>query len=207
MISRNTWILICLILSLSVAARYFAPLLVTDRPEVRTPTPEVIALRQAALEGQGTATVTPEGETEERMIEQSQVDTAATWLQDPNPEQRVSGAEQLSAYPTKEAGNQLIAALRNDTSAEVRAAAARALDYLETWDERTTPTLLDALEDTDEAVRFNAFSSLQGHYYRLDEASQEAKSLLESLREHTRSPRTPLDTRKWIWELLDDVTG
>lgn len=207
MISRNTWILICLILSLSVVARYLAPLLATDRLDARTPTPEIIALRHAALEGQGAITATPEVDAEERMIEQNQVETAATWLQDPNSEQRVSGAEQLSAYPTKEAEDHLVAALRNDTSAEVRAAAARALDYLERWGEWTTPSLLDALDDPDEAVRFNAFSSLQGHYYRLGGASQEADSLLGSLHEHMRSTHTPLDTRQWIRELLDDVAG
>ncbi|HLF95658.1 MAG TPA: HEAT repeat domain-containing protein [Methylococcaceae bacterium] len=141
---------------------------------------------------------------EEKRLDQEQVETAMAWLQDADTEQRAAGAEQLSAYPTPEAEERLVAALRDDLAPEVRAAAAQSLDFFDTLRENSVQALLKALEDPNEDVHLNALNTLQNQYQKLESGSVQAKKIFSGLKKKAKSPRVPQDIQKNIKEFLRD---
>jgi hypothetical protein len=175
-----------------------------SRSPARTPNPMEL---QALAERLSGALPSPEQMEEDARIEREQVEMARGWLRDANPQQRVTGAEQLSAYPTSEAEKLLKESLGNDPIPEVRAAAARSLDSFEKIEEITLRALLGALEDTDADVRLNTLNALQNHYYRLDRDSKpkEAKKILADLKKRAKSPRVAVETQQAITDFLSDL--
>ncbi len=132
------------------------------------------------------------------------MNTAATWLNDAQPEQRVVGAEQLSAYPTPEAEKLLAASLANDPAPQVRAAAAQSLKFFKRVRGDTIQTLLAALEDPDEEVRFNTLKTLERYYSRLKRNPRLANEILAGLRKKAESARVPRETQQIIAGFLSD---
>ena len=141
--------------------------------QVQQPMPELPQL--AAMAASGFAAMpTAEQLEEEKRVDDEQVALAKEWLDDVKIDKRIMGAEQLAAYPTEEAAIYLLSALKNDSEAEVRAAAAASLSYFNDPNNKLFTALLAALRDSDEEVRFNAFASLQA---LLDRAVEQPKTI------------------------------
>ncbi|WP_348759924.1 HEAT repeat domain-containing protein [Candidatus Methylocalor cossyra] len=121
-----------------------------------------------------------------------------------DPAQRVEGAEQLGAYPTKEAEDLLVQALASDTSAEVRSAAAQSLGYVEKPSDHTLSALLSALEDQDEDVRNSALSTLEDFLTASDEGSRRYQGILAGLRAKAAARSVPPDVREAINDILQE---
>lgn len=135
-------------------------------------------------------------------IEREQIASAKQWLQDPDPAERLTGAEQLSAYPTPEAEQALIKALKSDLAPEVRAAAALSLDSIETLSDESIKVLLAALNDDQDQVRDNALSTLGNALMKADTESMHYKKLFKSLKVAAKSKKLALATREELTELL-----
>ena len=176
-------------------------------PTAVSPTPQPDLQMLAARVDSGIAAPTPVQIEEEARTEKEQIEAASLWLQDADPEQRVTGAEQLSAYPTPEAEKLLAESLANDSIPEVRAAAAQSLDSFEKLEENTLQALLTALEDPEEEVRQSALGTLQGLHDRLegDEKLKEAKKIRAALRKKSKSPSVPMEMQKEIRDYLRDL--
>ncbi len=117
------------------------------------------------------------------------------------------GAEQLGAYPTKEAEAALLQALTADSEADVRSAAAQSLGYVEKPTEGTLNGLMSALEDTNEDVRLNALSTLEDFLLGSEENSKRYKKILAGLKSKGEGRSVPQDTRDAIREVLQDLTA
>ncbi|WP_083385558.1 HEAT repeat domain-containing protein [Methylomonas sp. LWB] len=164
--------------------------------------PDLHQLASSAESGGGAST--PEQIAEEESVDLEQVETARQWLGDHDPAQRIAGAQQLAAYPTPEAGRYLLEALRQDRVGEVRAAAAESLGY---FDQPALPVydaLIAALNDPDEAVRFNAFSALQTLMDKLVDQPRLLARLQAKLKQILKSKKLPADSRVAVEGYLQD---
>lgn len=127
----------------------------------QTPT-QVAAPDLVMLFQQGVSAVPSEDQlAEEKAIIDEQIEDARQSLQDSNLEERISGAEQLAAYPFPPAEQYLLEALKHDAAEDVRAAAASSLAAFKEPDLAIFQGLLTALQDGSEAVQNNAWGSLE----------------------------------------------
>lgn len=145
-----------------------------------------------------------DSEEDDAQIEKEQVDAALAQLSSPEVAQRVEGAEQLGAYPTKEAEQALTQALIGDSEAEVRNTAAQSLGYVEKPTEATLSALFGALEDQNEDVRGSALSTLEDFMLGSEEGSKRYKKIQSGLQSKVDSRSVPEDTRTAIREILED---
>lgn len=146
-----------------------------------------------------------EVEAEDDLTEREQVEAALTQLGSTEVEQRIEGAEQLGAYPTKEAEQALTQVLTGDSSAEVRNAAAQSLGYVEKPTDTTIAALFGALEDQSDEVRGSALSTLEDFMLGSEEGSKRYKKVLAGLKLKLDSRSVPEDTRNAIREILEDL--
>lgn len=160
-------------------------------------------LRQLFQQGMAASYPTEEQLAEERAVDDEQVEQAHVWLQDADPTQRVTGAEQLSAYPTPAAENYLLAALQ-DVNNEVRAAAANSLAAFRSPGSKTFEALVKAMQDGDQEVRFNAWSSLGTHLNRPDLPQKTAKKIQSQLAKLLKQGRLVDDIEDGVREYLQD---
>lgn len=184
--------------------RYF-----DSAPQVETPAPgrqvpliqgeELMARFEAAQQYQPT----PEEIAEDAAFEVEQIEQARQWMSDSNPEQRIIGAEQLTAYPTPEAEQLLVDILSKDAVDEVRLAAANSLSVIKTPALKTREALVAALQDSYEEVRFGALNTLQT-YLGVDSESSAAKKTLAMLKKQLKSKQVPQETRQAIKDYLLD---
>lgn len=142
---------------------------------------------------------------EEQQIEIDQVEQAGQWLEDVDVHQRVSGAEQLAAYPTATAEGYLIKALQQDSEGEVRAAAAESLSAIKTPKIRTFDVLLSALADNDEDVGFKALNSIQSLLNRIADNAKLRKQVELKLKRQMKSGHLPSQMREAIKDYLLDL--
>lgn len=149
----------------------------------------------------------PEVEQSDEEIEREQVAAALAQLASPEAAQRVEGAEQLGAYPTKEAEAALTQALSADADADVRNAAAQSLGYVEKPTDATLNALFTALEDQNEDVRLSALSTLEDFMLGSDEGSKRYKTILGGLKTRQDTRSIPQDTREAIHDILQDQSG
>jgi len=178
----------------------------SSKADIKPTRTQIPDLRVLAATSSGQVIPTPEQIEEERLVEDEQVTLAGDLLKDKDPRQRVIGAEQLSAYPTRKAGDHLLDALRNDASAEVRSAAAESLGFFESAEKNILDSLISALSDSDAAVRSSAFSSLQV-LLNLSENNQAVQKHIESqLKELLEIRHLPDEVRDAIQSYLDDNT-
>lgn len=180
-----------------------------DNPAKEPPTDAVAApdLRMLFEQGMAEAVISDEQLEEQRAVEAEQVEAARIWLADADPAERVSGAEQLSAYPTKEAEHYLIDALSADENPDVRAAAANSLSAFKEPDNSIFDALLAALQDSDEQVRFNAWSSLGILLNKPDLPPKTLKSVQVKLGRLLKKAHLTMDMRDEVREYLQEQQG
>lgn len=146
---------------------------------------------------------TPEEIAEDAAFEAEQIAQARQWLTDLDPEQRIVGAEQLSAYPTAEAEKYLVEVLIGDHVGEVKVAAANSLSAIKTPSLKTREALIGSLQDPDEDVRNSAFNTLQ-LFLSTDSETSDAKKTLSLLKKQLKSKFVPQEMREAIKDYLLD---
>ena len=164
------------------------------------------ALDLQALTGRldaGALPPTPEQLKEERRIDNEQVAEAVHSLHSRHITERVGGAQQLAAYPTREAERQLRAALAADKTPEVREAAAQSLAYIEAPETQTIAVLVKALKDGAPEVRFAALQVLEGYLNGLDVEAAGFRRIHQGLRSLLNGRGLDRETAESIRELLD----
>lgn len=172
-------------------------------PAVRPPAPE-------PLKAQPAPQVAPKAlpiEEDEVLSEKEQVDAALAQLRSADAEQRIDGAEQLGAYPTREAEQALAQTLMADSDAEVRNTAAQSLGYVEKPTEATLTALFSALEDANEEVRGSALSTLEDVMLGSEEGSKLYGRIQAGLKAKIDARSVPEDTRAGIREILEELTA
>lgn len=150
---------------------------------------------------------TPEEIAEEKAFELEQIAQARIWLLDLNPEQRIAGLEQLSAYPTRAAEKLMVEQLLKDESEAVRAAAAVSLSYIEQPSSLSLDALNHALHDINEDVRNSALNTLQSFVTSLEDDKSTVKRIVTLLEKQAKSKQLPADTRLAIKGYLEDQFG
>lgn len=150
------------------------------------------------------ATLTDAQVREDEQTVASQVSDAAEALRDINIGERVGGALQLGAYPTREAEKLLIGALEGDVEAEVRIAAAQSLAHVRHPQRTTLDALIRSLEDENEEVEEATLGTIMHHIQHLDPSSASHKHLLTELKKRARSKRVANDTREAVRNFLAD---
>jgi hypothetical protein len=211
-----------LILTLSLLGLALAPSTLLDPGQktaslagkaVRTPNPSSHPnLQNLPIDLQGlAAAVTSSREQEnsdstlgDEAIIREQVADAAASLRDARPEERITGAEQLAAYPTPEAERLLVHTLKTDTAAEVRSTAAASLREIENPDRKTLTALFDALEDPTETVQQSALDTLTDFVLRLDSDSKRYRKLIASLKKTLTTKKLATDVREDLKAFLND---
>lgn len=173
------------------------------RPVVQPP--DLRAL--AAGMGGGTAAPTPAQVREERQMVDRQVAAAGESLRHIDPVERVGGAEQLAAYPTREAEALLVGALATDREPTVRQAAAHSLQAFPTPSAKATAALLAALTDESPAVASSALDALEAYLARQDRDAARYKSLLKDLRRRAKDRAVAKEVRQEISDFLKDQTA
>lgn len=157
--------------------------------------------------GAGTVPPTPEQIAEERRVEREQVAVALASLRSADADERVGGAQQLGAYPTREAEQRLAEALAGDKSGAVRAAAAQSLAFVKEPRSRGIKALLRAVLEGDPEVRAAALDTLQGYLNGLDPESQAFRQVRKGLAGLAGTERLDRETRATLRELLADFPG
>lgn len=224
---KNTAILATIILLSSAVAGF---LYLKDRPapateEIAAPGPDEAArtrplpppppppvkppvdLQTLSESAQNPPPLTPEQIEDDEQDEKAQVDAALAQLSSNDPAERIEGADQLGAYPTKEAEAALTQAVTSDPEADVRNAAAQSLGYVEKPSEATIIALLGVLEDPDEDVRLSALSTLEDFLASSEEGSKRYKKVLAGLKAKATARSVPEETREAIGEVLQDQAG
>ncbi len=146
----------------------------------------------------------PGVEESDAQSEKEQVDAALAQISSNDPAQRIEGAEQLGAYPTKEAETALTQLLSSDSDPEVRSTAAQNLGYVERPSDTTLGVLLNSLEDQNEEVRLSALSTLEDFLLGSEEGSKRYTKLLTELQSRAASQTIPEETREAINDVLQD---
>lgn len=175
----------------------------TPNPQAPPLPPDLQAL--AGRLGAGTLPPTPAQIEEERRVEREQVADAVKSLRSPDVEERVGGAQQLAAYPTREAERQLAAALAGDADPAVREAAALSLAYAQAPESRTIDALLHGLLDVSEEPRAAALQTLEGYLNRMDAESAGFRRIRKGLAGILKSRKLAGETRQGIRDLLADT--
>lgn len=154
--------------------------------------------------GHGARMPTPEELEEEARYDEKQVELAGSWLNSPQTDKRVAGAEQLSAFPTPEAERILTGTLTLDFDPEVRKTAAQSLSVFRHPTDKAVAALLGALGDDDEEVQMAAFNTLIQIAGKLENGSASLRNLFTGLKNQAASRRTKAPTRRAINAFLQD---
>jgi HEAT repeat protein len=157
------------------------------------------------LNGGASAPPTPAQLAEEKRVVAEQVGLAITWLKSTSVQTRIEGAEQLGAYPSTESTAALTAALRKDSSPEVRLAAAQSLSQSETPDTATVTALLNAIADTDEQVASTALDALAAYLEASPPGSGRATQIRMGLRAQSKNRRLPAALRQRLLTVLSNA--
>ena len=141
---------------------------------------------------------------DDEQIEKEQIAEAMTQLGSANDEERIEAVEQLGAYPSPETEATLGQLLVTDANAEVRNAAALSLGSLDAPSDATIATLMSALEDQSEDVRFSALSTLEDFMLGMEDDSPSHQRIQDGLKLKAASRTIPDDLRESINEVLKD---
>ena len=146
----------------------------------------------------------PDEMLDDEQIEKEQIAEAMTQLGSSNDEERIEAVEQLGAYPSPETEATLGQLLITDANAEVRNAAALSLGSLDDPSDATIATLMSALEDQSEDVRFSALSTLEDFMLGMEEDSPSHQRIQDGLKLKAASRTIPDDLKESINEVLKD---
>lgn len=200
-------LLLALIIAGNVAYYLLRPELSGQEPDLPAAAaktaPAVVPPPLEAL-GQGARLPTPEELEEEARYDEAQVRQAGDWLHSPQASKRVTGAEQLSAYPTPEAERLLTEALALDFDPEVRKAAAQSLSTFKQPSAKAVDALLAALEDDDEGVQMGALNALLGIVDKMENGSARLKKTLAAMAKKAASRRTGALAKQALRAFLQD---
>lgn len=146
----------------------------------------------------------PDEMENDEQYEKEQISTAMRQLSSTNEEERVEAVEQLGAYPSPETETILVQLLAQDSNAEVRNAAALSLGSMDEPSDGAIMTLMSALEDQSEDVRFSSLSTLEDYMLSQEEDSANYKRIREGLRQKSEAAGLAQDLRDSIKEILKD---
>lgn len=141
---------------------------------------------------------------DEAQIEREQIAEALSHLSSQKEEERIEAVEQLGAYPSPDTEATLSQLLTTDSNPEVRNAAALSLGSLDVPSDSTLASLLTALDDQSEDVRFSALSTLEDFMLGQDEDSQTYKRIRSGLSAKVDSQSLSEDLKDSIKEVLKD---
>jgi hypothetical protein len=145
---------------------------------------------------------TPDGVIDDAKLERQQIAEATKKLASGLETDRIEGVEALGAYPNPDTEATLSKVLATDPSADVRNAAALSLGALEAPSAGTLSTLLTAIKDPSDDVRFSALSTLEDLMLGQDEEAPIAKTIRAGLETLIQSPGIPDDLKDSIREVL-----
>ncbi len=180
-----------------------APAPVAKATPEAAPAPPVLPHAEE-IQAQAVQAPTPEDEEDESQIDAEQVLEALESLKSTDPEERVAGVEQLAAFPTAEAEQQLLITLAGDSSADVRSAAAQSLGQFENLSDGIMTALLKAMEDKNEDVQVSALDAIESLVSDLEANDPRYKQVLGALKKLQSSKKLRADTRQGIKEFLED---
>ncbi|NBY24028.1 MAG: HEAT repeat domain-containing protein [Gammaproteobacteria bacterium] len=141
---------------------------------------------------------------DEAQIEREQIAEALSHLSSQKEEERIEAVEQLGAYPSPDTEATLSQLLTTDSNPEVRNAAALSLGSLDVPSDATLASLLTALDDQSEDVRFSALSTLEDFMLGQDEDSQTYKRIRSGLSAKVDAQSLSEDLKDSIKEVLKD---
>ena len=123
-------------------------------------------------------------------------------LTSPTETERVEAVEQLGAYPNPQTEVTLTQILAGDASADVRNAAALSLGSLENPSPATISTLMGALKDSSEDVRYSSLSTLEDFLLSQEENSPLYVNIRNGLEALGQTAGMPEDLKDSISEVL-----
>lgn len=127
--------------------------------------------------------LTPADIEDQANIINDQIANARRWLESRDAMTRIKGAEQLSAYPTEEAENLLVATFLSEREPEVRVAIVRTLAYVKTPQQNTLAHLYGALENDTEEVQMQVLHTITTYVAREPYASKRANEIIGRLKQ------------------------
>lgn len=154
--------------------------------------------------GQGARLPTAQELEQEKKFNAQQEELAAHWLESTDTQQRIIGAEQLSAYESPISEQRLADALRHDAAPEVRKTAAQSLSSYKNLSDRGVSALLEALADTDKSTRIAALNALFSYALLINADTEKSAQLLAQLREKLRSGHLNNDVRDSLQAFIKD---
>ena len=169
----------------------------------RVPIPD---LRELAM-GMGQAAriqATSDRSPTEQNIWQEQTDAATLELASPDPERRISGAQQLGAYPGADSSKRLVEALSRDPSADVRQAAAEAFAHWPDPSPDVIRALLKAVSDPYTEVRRSALMILETQLGSRALQPRQRQQLIGGMRQLTKLRSIDKASRKELQRILSE---
>ena len=154
--------------------------------------------------GQGARLPTEQELGQEKNFNAQQVELAGQWLKSPDAQQRIIGAEQLSAYESPISEQHLVDALRHDAVPEVRKTAAQSLSSFKNLSEHAVSALLKALGDSNESTRIATLNTLFSYALLISTDPKKSAQLLARLREKRRSGHLNNDVRNSLQAFIKD---
>lgn len=141
-------------------------------------------------------------DTEDKDSESQQLKLAKQLLESKKPSDRIEATERLSAYPSLEMEALLLKVLSEDGNGDVRNAAAVGLGSLEDPSRASISGLLNAIDDSQENVRFSALSTLEDYLLGLDPQSPGFLAISNGLKTKLENRKLPTNLRASIREAL-----
>ena len=119
-------------------------------------------------------------------------------------QQRIEGLKLLGAYPSLVNEVILVGYLRSQENPKIRSTAALALSTLGKPSASTIDSLLSALDDSSEDVRFSALATLEDYLILVKQDPAAQQRIREGLRAKLQSNRLQADIQKDIDDIVHD---
>lgn len=140
----------------------------------------------------------------EDALEKSELARAQQLLASTNEHERIEGLKLLGAYPSPINEVLLVRYLKSQENPNIRGTAALGLSTVGKPSVSTIDTLLSALEDSSEDVRFSALSTLEDYLIFAKQNSAIDKRIREGLRVKLQANRLQADIQKDIDDIVHD---
>ena len=200
-LSKPTFIFGVLVVLLSGGLFFFAfPLPEQDSP----PKKDLLLIPAPHSPTVSRRSPTPSSPTEEVTTDKKELARARQLLASTNEHQRIEALKLLGAYPSPVNEAMLVGYLRSQENPKIRSTAALALSTLGKPSASTIETLLGALEDSSEDVRFSALSTLEDYLIFAKQDSASRLRIREGLRAKLQSNRLQADIQKDIDDIVHD---